>query len=166
MLLTLPLAIVALGLLSLTVVSLLRTVRRSVVASVPVREEQRVHFAEAGEYALSFESNELTGAVAGLKFGLTSVDGGAAVPLHRAIFRTRVSSFTRARLELYSFTLPKPGTYSLHLTGPRPSADSGDAIIFTRRVLGILVMHILALIAMGAMLVGSIVASGLAIAGP
>ena len=165
LILTVPLALTALVLLSLTVSSLMRTVRRSVVASLPVRADQRVQFAEAGAYSLSFESSSPARIIAGLQFVLSSADNGSEVALLRTVFRTRVSSFSRTKLELFSFTLPAPGTYRLHLAGTRPSMDSDDTIVFARRVQGLVVAHILALVVVGALVIGAFVATGIAAIG-
>jgi hypothetical protein len=165
LLLTVPVALAGLVLLSLTVSSLIRTVRRSIVASLPVRADQRVQFTEPGAYSLSFESSSPARIIAGLEFALTNADNGSEIPLSRTVFRTRVSSFTRTKLELYSFTVPAPGTYRLHLAGTRPSMDSDDAIVFSRRVQGMVVAHVLALVATGSLVIGAFVATGLAAMG-
>ena len=49
LLLTLPVAVLALGLLTRVAIGLVRTTRSAVVASVPVRTEQRIAFDRAGE---------------------------------------------------------------------------------------------------------------------
>ena len=165
LLLTVPVALTGLVLLSLTVSSLVRTVRRSIVASLPVRADQRVRFEEPGAYSLSFESSSPARMIAGLQFKLTNAEDGSELPLSRTVFRTRVSSFTRTRLELYSFVLRAPGTYRLHLTGTRPSMNSDDAIVFSRRIQGMVVAHVLALVAVGALVIGAFVATGLAVMG-
>jgi hypothetical protein len=164
LLLTLPVAVVAIALLSWTVLRLVRTVRKSVVASVPVREQQQVTFDKSGDFALSLEA-DIGSRLGGLQFSLLS-GGGATVPLHRILVRTKVSSFSRARVELYSFTLSSPGTFTLRVEGLEPADSNGsDAIVFTRRFQGTLVTHILALIVLGAAFIGSIVVSGFALSG-
>lgn len=164
LLLTLPVAVVAIGLLSWTVLSLVRTVRKSVVASVPVREQQQVTFDQRGDFALSIEG-DIGRRLGGLQFSLSS-GGGATVPLHRILVRAKVSSFSRARVELYSFTLSSPGAYTLRVDGlESPTSHASDAIVFTRRFQGTLIAHILALIALGAAFIGSIVVSGFALSG-
>ena len=164
LLLTVPVAVVAIGLLSWTVLSLVRSVRRSVVASVPVRDQQQVTFDRGGDFAFGLEG-EIGRSLGGLQFSLTGASR-ATVPLHRILVRTRVSSLSRARVELYSFTLPSRGAYTLRINGLDPSTDNGsDAIVFTRRFQGTLVAHILALIVLGAALIGSIVVSGFALSG-
>jgi hypothetical protein len=163
---TVPVALGAIGLLAWTALRLVRTARGAVVASVPVRAEQRVVFDHAGAFALNLEGPALARGVAGLRFTLSGAERGAAVPLHPILFRTRVSSFTRARLELFGFTLPAPGTYVLRVDGADPSAEQrGDAIVFTRRFTGALVAHVLALVALGAVLIGAIVISGFVLGG-
>jgi hypothetical protein len=160
LLLTVPVGLAALGLLVATAVSLVRTVRGSVVTRVPVRAEQRVTLDRAGELALSYEGSMLSRGPAGLRFALTGADG-AAVPLHGVLFRTRVSSFRRTRMELYDFTLRAPGAYVLRVEGLGPAEYGGDAIVFSRRFGAALVGHVLALVVLGAAFIGSMVATGL-----
>jgi hypothetical protein len=166
LLLSLPLAVMALVLLVLTVRSLLGIVRRSVISSVPIREEQRIEFAQGGDYALNLESSSLVARVAGIDFTLASADRGVEVPLHRAIFRTRVSSASRGRLELYRFTIPSPGSFVLRIAGvSAAAADRGDAIVFTRPYRIALVLHVVALVACGLALIGALVLSGFVLFG-
>ena len=162
---SLPLAVAALALLAFTVRSLLGTVRGSVVQRVPLRAEQPIDFAEGGEYALNLESDSRTARTA-LGFTLADAARGAEVPLHRAIVRTRVSSLSRVRLELYRLTIPAPGAYVLRIAGASAeAAERGDAILFTRPRRAAIVVHVLALVACGAVLIGSIVLSGLVLSG-
>ncbi|MEP6835331.1 MAG: hypothetical protein ABJB74_18245 [Gemmatimonas sp.] len=165
LLLTVPLAIVALVLLSLMALSLLRTVRRSVVVSVPVRAEQSISFKEGGSYMLNIEGAALSRVATGLSFAITASDGAANVPLRRVIVHTKVSSFSRTRLELYSFDVPAPGAYVLRVHGADSSLAHIDAaIVLTRPFTAALVLHVLGLIALGAMLIGSLVVTGLVLA--
>jgi hypothetical protein len=162
--LTIPIGLIALGLLAWTVVSLVRTVRGAIVMSVPLREEQRVTFDRGGELALNLESGSFLRNLGGLGFGVSTTGSGTTIPLHPVLFRTEVSSFSRRRLELYSFTLPAAGSYLLRVTGINSAADPAtDAIVFTRRFRGALVFHVLALIALGGTFIGSIVVSAFAL---
>ncbi|HTE43738.1 MAG TPA: hypothetical protein VK636_00730, partial [Gemmatimonadaceae bacterium] len=164
--LTAPAALVAIALLSRTVASLLRTVRGSVVTSVPIRTEQRVTFEHDGDMVLNLDGRVLSRGAAGLRFALARVDsaGEVAVALRNVLFRTHVSSASRSRLELYSFTVPSAGAYLLRISGVDPATDySADTVVFTRPFHGALVFHILSLIVLGIMLVGSLIVSGFAL---
>lgn len=166
--LTAPVALVALALLSLTVASLLRTVRGSVVASAPIRAEQGLTFNAAGDFVLNFEGPTLASSARSLRFTLTRAQGGpgSLIPLRPVVFRTEVSSSARTRFELYRFTLPSAGSYVLRISGIDPARDfSGNAIVFTRPVRGAIVLHVLWLIVFGAVFIGLLVVSGLSLAG-
>ena len=160
--LTVPVAIAALALLSWTALSLLRTVRGSVVTSIPTRAEQQVHFDATGNLALNLEGP--LGALLPRKLHLTlsSTDGATRIPLASIAFRTEVTSMSRSRIELYTFTIPAPGDYVLRIDGLDASVDySACAIIIARQYGVSLVLHVLALVALGVALIGSIVVSGL-----
>lgn len=161
--LTVPVAVVAIGALTWTVRSLIRTVRGSVVLSVPAVPEQPVRFSEAGRYSLNARASSRLTSVAGLRFSLEDAASGRQVPLDRTLVRTTVSSASGVRLELYGFTIVVPGTYLLRIQGEGPDAAAGLAIVFTRRYTPALVLHVLAIVALGALFIGSLVATALAL---
>jgi len=166
--LTAPIALAALALLSLTVASLLRTVRGSVVALAPIRAEQGLTFNTAGDLVLNLEGRTLASNAGSLRFTLTRPTGGpgSVIPLRPVVFRTEVSSSSRTRLELYRFTLPSEGPYVLLISGIDSTRDySNDAIVFTRPVRAAIVLHVLSLIVFGAVFIGLLVISGLSLAG-
>jgi len=166
LLLTAPAALAAALLLWKTIASLVRTVRESVVASLPVRAEQRVAIEHPGELALDLEVPFLTRRPTGLSFTVRREGDSMPIPLRPIIIRTESSSFSRSRLELYALTIPSAGAYSLRIDGLDPSADySATSVVFARRYGGALVLHILALIVLGATLIGSIVFSALLLTG-
>jgi hypothetical protein len=137
-----------------------------VVLSVPALPRQVVRFDAPGEYALNIEADSMTAVIAGLQLTLVDTERRTTIPLEKALVRTRVSSFSRARRELYVFTLAAPGSYVLRVEGAGESlAPSQPAIVFTRRVNGAIVLHVLALIASAAALIGSLVATGLIASG-
>ncbi|MDB4910530.1 MAG: hypothetical protein JWO39_1353 [Gemmatimonadetes bacterium] len=166
LLLTIPVALAALALLTLTALSLLRTVRGSVIASVPVSAEQQVTINSSGSFALNLDGPVFTARPASLRFALSSAESGTQIALNAIVFRTSVTSMSRSRVELYSFTIRSPGTYTLRVSGIDPSTDySAQAILITRRYGAALVFHVLALVALGAALIGSLVVSGLVLSG-
>jgi hypothetical protein len=166
LLLTIPVALAALALLSLTVSSLLRTVRGSVIASAPIRAEQEITMTSSGNFALNLEGPVFTSRPAGLRFALSSAQSGTPIALNPIAFRTDVSSMSRSRIELYSFTIPSPGAYTLRVDGIDSSIDySSHAILITRRYRVALVLHVLALVALGVALIGSMVITGLVLSG-
>ena len=118
--LTVPVAIAALVLLSWTAVSLLRTVRGSVVATIPIRAEQQVHFDATGDLALNLEGPLGALLPTKLHFALSSADGATRIPLASIAFRTEVTPMSRSRIELYGLTIPAPGDYLLRIDGLDP----------------------------------------------
>lgn len=159
---TIPAAIVAVILLSMTAMSLLRTVRRSVLMSVPLIDQQTVTFQESGTFVLNVEGKSMSRVASGLNFAIAKVDGLSAIPMHRILVRTKVSSFSRTRLGLYGFEITAPGAYALRVTGIDSNLQSDDPeIVFTRPFGIALVLHVLALVALGALFIGSLVVTGL-----
>ena len=166
LLLTIPVALTAIGLLSWTIASLLRTVRGSVIATVPIRAEQRVDINSSGDFAINIESPLLTRRPSTLRFALSGADSEARIALYPILVQTNVTSMSRSRMELYSFTIPSAGTYKLRIDGIDAATDySRDSILITRQFRGALVLHVLALIACGAVLIGALVVSGLVLSG-
>ena len=164
--LTVPIALASFALLSWTVMSLLRTVRGSVVASVPIRAEQSVTINSSGDLSLNLETPILARRPLSLRFALSSIDGESRITLTPIAIRTNVTSFSRSRMELYAFTLPAPGSYVLRIDGIDPSTDyAGDAILITRRFIPALVLHVLALVFLGIAFIGSLVVSGHVLSG-
>jgi hypothetical protein len=95
-----------------------------------------------------------------------AAESGTSIALSPILFRTDVSSMSRSRLELYSFTIPSAGAYTLRIEGIDPATDySSHAILITRQYRAALVLHVLALVALGAALIGSLVVSGLVLSG-
>lgn len=162
LLLTIPAVIAAIALLSWTILSLVRTVRSSVIASVPVRAQQTVEIDRSGELALNLDSPLLSRRPAELRFMMMRADDAMQIPLRAVVLRTEATSLSRSRIELYSLTIPSAGRYSLRIDGIDPSTDyRGDVILFARRYGATLVLHILAVILLGAILIGSMVLSEL-----
>ena len=166
LLLTAPAGVAAVVLLCRTIASLVRTVRGSVVATLPVRAEQRISIERPGELALNLEAPFLAHRPAEMSFMVQRERDSMQIPLRPIVFRTESSSFSRSRLELYALTIPSAGDYSLRIDGIDPSADySAIAVVIARRYGATLVLHVLALILLGAVLIGSIVFSALLLAG-
>jgi hypothetical protein len=78
--LAVPVALASLGLLSWTALSLLRTVRGSVIASLSIRSEQSVTINSSADLSLNIESPLLARRPTNLRFALTSADG-TTIPL-------------------------------------------------------------------------------------
>jgi hypothetical protein len=143
--LTVPLFAIAVVLLVLTIRSLIDLVRGSVVTSVPLRAEMRIALPRATDYDLYVEGTLLSRDFGALEFFLTD-SSGAPVAHHPVLFRTRVSSFSRVRLQLRHFRAASAGTFTLRVTGIRENQDAENRIVIASPVTARMVLHILAII--------------------
>jgi hypothetical protein len=160
---TVPVFLVAALLLVRTIKGLVRTVRASRVAAVPLAPEARVRLETTGPLQLAMEGRRFSRDFAGVTFTLHRVDVGQEVPMRRLLFRTRVSGMDRVRLSLYALDVPAPGEYYLRAESlGAVAADS--AVVFVRPLGAALVGYVLALIGLGALLIGSILVTALAVA--
>lgn len=158
--LTVPVFVVAAVLLGLTIRSLIRAVRASVVASVALRAKERLALPRAGNYDLYGEGTFMSRDFGALEFSLSD-SAGAAVPLHSVLFRTKVSSFTRVRLKLRHFTVADAGTFTLRVTGIRENQDPENRIVIATPVTMKMVLHILVIVVLAMLTIGSLVGSSL-----
>ncbi len=155
---TVPLFVLAVCLLIVTVRSLVRTLRRAVVAKVPVSAEQTLVLEKPGVYDLYVEGRQFSTDFRGLEFTLTH-SSGSAVPSRPVWFRTHVSSFSRVRLQLRRFNVEAGGQFTLRVGGIKPDQNPENRLIFSRPVRGAVVGHVLALVVLGQIAVGSLVGS-------
>jgi hypothetical protein len=163
--LTAPLFVLSVWLLYRTIRSLVGTVRKSIVASVPLREEAALTVDEPGAYDLSVEGSQLSTDFGGLDFAMLRVDG-TPVPMRTAWFRTTVSSVSRVRLQLRRLSVEAPGRFTLRISGIKPDQDPENRVVLSRPIGTAIVGHVLALVALGMLTVGSLVASALLLVGP
>ena len=156
LLLSVPLlAAAAIG-LALTIRRLVALSRRSVLLSVPVIREQQVELPVGGTLSLNIEGQFLD-SLGNLTYALFD-ENGSSVRLSSIVGRARTSSFTRARLELLAFHLAAPARLTLRISGFDPDRDySRNRVVFTRRMTGRLVAHILVLVTLALVTVGSVV---------
>jgi len=163
--LTIGVAIFGIALLAYSIVRLLAVVRASVVVRLPAVPEQDVTLAQAGQIVLCIETTHLRSEFAGVKFALR--DGtGRDVPSAPIVFRSRVSGFSRVRLSVRTFDIPRPGRYRLVATGIAPDRDmSQAALVFTRPFAAAMVLWILGIVLGGFGLIGGTVLSALRFAG-
>ena len=153
----LPVCGVSLWLLARTIRSLIRTNGEAVVATLPAIAEQTVVL-DPGEYALAVESRHFSRDFAAVDFELQD-SGGTRIPLPNVLLRTRVSSSSRAQLELRRFTIASAGIYLLVTSGLIPAADSANRLVVRRPVGPQIVLHIVTLVVLGILAIGSLVGS-------
>ena len=150
--------LIAAFLLARTIRSLIRTMRGSVVASIPLRDVQTFSLPHPGPYDLYVEGTRFSRDFGALEFALSD-PAGAPVPLQRILFRTTVSSVSRVRLLLRRFAAPGAGTFTLRITGIKPDQTPENRIVFATPVTARMVLHILAIITLAMLAIASLVGS-------
>jgi hypothetical protein len=137
---------------------IIRTVRGARIGAVPLLKNQDITFAEAGRVILAIEGPLFTRRFARLTYSLRS-PSGVEVMGRALLFRTASSGFTRATLQLRTYTIPTPGRYSLTIGGleEMSAAYDGCLIVFMRPHLPQVIVSILGIIFSSWLLIGSIV---------
>lgn len=151
----LALCLLAVLVLGVAMRSLVRTLRASVVASLPLQLEQKIDLPGAGAYELFVEGTRFSADFRSVEFQLWDA-GGASVPVRPALFRVLVSGLKRVRLKLAGFEAPAPGRYLVRVTGIRPDQDPGNRIVVATPVAAKVVAHVLAMIALSVLAIGSL----------
>lgn len=146
--------VLAVVLLGWVIRSLVRTLRASVVASLPVLVEQPLRLPDAGTYDLYIEGIRFSTDFARLEFALFDPTH-VPVKLRPTVFRTLVSGLKRVRLKLRSFDAAAAGTYTLRLSGIKPDQDPANRILLARPVAGTMVLHIVAIVALSVLAMGA-----------
>ena len=148
-----------------SIVRLLRVLRESILVRLPAALEQDVRFAAAGTAVLCIETPHLGTAFAGVDFAMRD-DRGHDVPSAPIVFRSKVSGFSRVRLSVRAFEIPRAGRYRLVASGIAPGRDmSSSAIVFARPFVGAMVLCILGITFGGMALIAGIVLTSLRVAG-
>jgi hypothetical protein len=163
--LTIPGFVIAAVLLALTIKRLLRTLSGAAVLTLPAQASQTFRLAEPGPYELYIEGRLGTTDFGGLDYALTD-PAGMTVPLNAVLFRTTVSTFSRARLQVRSFEVADAGNLTLRISGLRPDAAPDNRILINRPVRSAMILHVVGLVVLGSLMIGSMVATGLLIFGP
>lgn len=151
----LALSVLAALLLGWTVRSLVRVLRYSVVAALPICPEQPLQLPGAGSYDLYVEGLRFTTDFARIEFALLD-PRRVPVRLRPAIFRTLVSGARRIRLRLRSFEATAAGRYTLQLSGIQPDQDPENRIVVARSITQQMVLHILAIVVLGSLAMGAL----------
>ncbi|MDQ2931005.1 MAG: hypothetical protein M3Y05_09360 [Gemmatimonadota bacterium] len=170
---SLPAAVVAVWLLVKTILSLIRSTRASVVATVSIRAEQQIIFDSAGAYVLNFEAPlhaqrgaSITKSLPlDLSFTLSRVEPPYAVRLFFSRSQIYVNSMTRSRMQLLTFELPSGGAYVLRIVRIDPSVDYGQYAISISHPIGFtIVSRVVAILVLAFASLGSIIFTALLIA--
>lgn len=148
-----------------SIMRLLRVLGESILARLPAVPEQDVRFAAAGTTVLCIEQPHLSTAFTGVDFAMRD-DYGHDVPSTSIVFRSKVSGFSRVRLSLRAFEVPRAGRYRLVASGIAPGRDMSEAaIVFARPFTGAMVLCILGITFGGMALIGGIVLTSLRLVG-
>ena len=147
-----------------TIRSLIQRIRAATVARLPLVTSQSVELPEAGAYELWAEGRRLTGDFRALDFALSDASG-QAVPLSRTLLPTSSEGLRLVRMKLRSFLLSRGGSFTLSMTGLSPEPDADSRIILSRSLAGVILVHVLAIVASSVALLGLVVATALVLAG-
>lgn len=144
-------------LLATCIVKVIHLLRASELVRGALAERQEIAFAEAGRVLLCVEGPQFSRRFARLDFALETVDG-SAVPGHANWLRARSSGFSKARLQLRTYSIPQPGRYVLRINGlGSPQArDAEHAIVFAKPHAAAAVGYVLGMIVAGWLLIGGI----------
>jgi len=153
-----PVFVLSVCLMVVTIRSLIRTMRAAVVATVPLLDEQSLTLGNAGKYEIYGEGKFLSRDFGRLDFTMTD-SSGTSVPLRSVWFRTHSSSFSRVRLLLKRFKVATPGQFTLRLRGIRPESSPVSRLVISRAVRAVMIAHTLAIVALGLLIIGSLVGS-------
>lgn len=147
--------LIAAAVLGWTIRSLIRTMRGSVVAAIPLRDVQTFSLPQPGALDLYVEGTRFSRDFGSVEFALSD-PAGAAVNLQSVWFRTTISGASRVRLHLRSFKVVEAGDFTLRITGIKPYQDPANRIVFATPVRARMVLHVLALIALGILTMASL----------
>jgi hypothetical protein len=161
---SIPMICIGAALLPTCILKTVKLVKRAKLFSVPFVAEQEVEFTEAGRVVLCGEGPWLTSRFAFLRPELQGADGNL-VPGRTAWFRAKTTSFSKVRMELKLFNIPKPGRYLLRIEQLKATqpADAEHAIVFMRPHLAQSVGYVIGMILAFALFAGGIVLLGLTI---
>jgi hypothetical protein len=143
---------------TLSIRRLVKLGARNRLFAVPLVEQQEVRFPEAGRVVLCAEGPLFTSRFARLGFELVGEDG-ARIQGWPTLFHARSSTMSTVRMELRSFSLPRPGSYKLLVAklGEPRADDSKHQIVFMRPHLAEALALVVALTLSACALIASLV---------
>jgi hypothetical protein len=155
-----PLFGISVVILVFFILSVIRLGAKKQFLSVPLLEKQNVEFAGADRVVLCVEGPLFTSRFAGLTYELIDADN-TRVKSRTSWFHARSSSFSKVRMEMRSFEIPKPGRYILRIQGLDGSqaGDSKHRIVFMRPYLVQTIGYVLGIVLAAWFLIGCLVLS-------
>ncbi|MBV5318622.1 MAG: hypothetical protein JZU50_12540 [Desulfobulbaceae bacterium] len=145
-------------LLGMCIKSLLQTIRRSRLFSVPLLDRQEIEFAETGKVDLCLEGPLLSRRFAHLEYELTGPDG-LPVKSRRVLFRTGARGFTKINIPIKVYAITQPGSHIFQLKGLGEAKpfDGEHRMVFMRPRFKRILLHVVGIVLAGSFLIGSLV---------
>lgn len=153
-----PLFLLSAVALGFFILNLVRLGAKTQLFSLPLAAEQTIEFKEAGKVVLSGEGPLFTSKFAKLQFEL-SAEAGAPLEGRTTWFHARRTDFSNVKLELMSYTIPRPGKYTLRIRNLEKGApaETGHHIVFSKPRLIQTIGFILGIVLSAGLLIGSLV---------
>jgi hypothetical protein len=155
---SIPVFIVSVVSLVYLILDVIKVMKQAHLTSVPLMKEQEVEFAKAGRVVLCMEGPLFTSRFANLSYTLIGPEGNPTEK-RRSWFRSHTSSFSKVRMELEYYKIPRPGQYTLHIVGLEPGEkpDHDHRIVFMLPHLAQSVARVVGILLAGMFLIGSLV---------
>jgi hypothetical protein len=154
---SIPLFIISAALLAYSILNVIRVVRQAHLLSVPLVEQQKIEFTEAGRVLLCTQGPLLSFRFAKLDYELAG--DGLPIEGRKTWFRSRTSGLSWVRMEVRSYRIPRPGRYVLRIKGLEPGSttDPEHQIVFMKPHLAHSIGWVIGIVLAGSIIIGSIV---------
>jgi hypothetical protein len=157
LILTTSAMLLGIAMLFFTITRLIRLLRTSVVAHLPVVAEQTVAFERPGTFILHLEQPRFSTSLRRAAFSLRETASGQDVRSWPMLFRTRISGVSMVRVSVRGYAVERAGRHALCASGIEPGTDtSRDALVFTRPYAGAMVLLILGMLLGGFCVIGGL----------
>ena len=140
------------------ILSVIRVVKQARILSVPLLEQQEIEFSETGRVVMCMEGPLLTTRFGNLDYELRVAEG-MPVEGRTTWFHAKTSSFSKVRMELKSYELPRRGRYVLRIKGLEHGSkpDPEHSIVFMRPHLAESIGYVIGITLSAGLLIGSLV---------
>jgi len=140
------------------ILDVIKVVKQARILSVPLLEQQEIEFSETGRVVLCMEGPLLTTRFGNLDYELRVAEG-MPVEGRTTWFHAKTSSFSKVRMELKSYELPRRGRYILRIKGLEAGSkpDPEHSIVFMRPHLATSIAYVIGIILSAGLLIGSFV---------
>ncbi len=131
--------------------------RAAEIARGPAVPLQSLRIPAEGPLALFLEGPRYGTYRKRLRFGLRDPETDQPVPIQRVLMGSGVRSLRRCRVQRGRLVLPRPGTFELQVEGLQPEDVQNYEVVLMRPIAGRVVRFVLACVALGIVLFGSLV---------